>query len=478
MTTPQEPSTPVRPHVLIVGGGLGGLMLGALLEKANIPYTIFERATTVKPLGAAMSVGGQVMGVFRQLGIYDQYCEIAKPYTLNIAVKETGEKMLEMDYGIAEEICGYQNFIVPRPLFHNLLLKQVPPSKILYGKRVHAIDQDDEKVRIETTDGSTYEGDILVGADGAYSGVRQQLYEALLREGRLPEPDQEDLPFSCTCLVGQTESLDLEVFYQLKDQNYPFVTTMCDDKPFMFTLYSTAQGTICWMVIRFHDVRSTKAAQERKYRRDDNSEWGPVAAQVMSDETKDIPITLGNGGMTLADIYNRTPKDRMSMVMLEEKLFQTWYHGRTVLLGDACHKLHPSGGQGAITAMHDAIALANLLYALPSNTSEAISKTFAEYHAERYPPAVAAFNGSQLLSEIRNKGLVGTMTLSLSFERYMLLWVWRVILVSVVKNRPYIGFLPKVEEKKGAEPASKSPSAQKARAMYKKRKGGATTVIP
>lgn len=37
--------------VLIVGAGLGGVLLGALLEKCEIPYSIFERATTVKPLG-------------------------------------------------------------------------------------------------------------------------------------------------------------------------------------------------------------------------------------------------------------------------------------------------------------------------------------------------------------------------------------------------------------------------------------------
>jgi monoamine oxidase len=40
-----------KPTVLIVGAGLGGLMLGTLLEKANIPYYIFERAPSVKPLG-------------------------------------------------------------------------------------------------------------------------------------------------------------------------------------------------------------------------------------------------------------------------------------------------------------------------------------------------------------------------------------------------------------------------------------------
>ena len=40
-----------KPTILIVGAGLGGVMLGALLEKADIPYLIVERATTVKPLG-------------------------------------------------------------------------------------------------------------------------------------------------------------------------------------------------------------------------------------------------------------------------------------------------------------------------------------------------------------------------------------------------------------------------------------------
>lgn len=40
-----------QPTVLIVGAGIGGLMLGALLERADIPYAIFERTAEVKPLG-------------------------------------------------------------------------------------------------------------------------------------------------------------------------------------------------------------------------------------------------------------------------------------------------------------------------------------------------------------------------------------------------------------------------------------------
>lgn len=48
-------TTNEKPTVLIVGAGLGGLMLGALLEKSGVPYNIFERAAAVKPLGMSIA---------------------------------------------------------------------------------------------------------------------------------------------------------------------------------------------------------------------------------------------------------------------------------------------------------------------------------------------------------------------------------------------------------------------------------------
>ncbi|KAF8962165.1 hypothetical protein BGZ46_001216, partial [Entomortierella lignicola] len=53
-------STTRKPKVLIVGAGIGGLTLGAILEKASIPYEIFEKASELKPLGSAISVGPSV----------------------------------------------------------------------------------------------------------------------------------------------------------------------------------------------------------------------------------------------------------------------------------------------------------------------------------------------------------------------------------------------------------------------------------
>ena len=87
------------------------------------------------------------------------------------------------------------------------------------------------------------------------------------------------------------------------------------------------------MVLEHLSTKTSKAAQEQRFRNTDNSEWGPHAAQAMCDQTRDFSISFGGGKKTLGDIYDKTPKERIVKVMLEEKVFKTWSSGRTVLLG-------------------------------------------------------------------------------------------------------------------------------------------------
>lgn len=125
-----------------------------------------------------------------------------------------------------------------RPVLYELILKLVPPCKILFDKKVLSISETDEMVLVRTGDNTAYEGDILVGADGAHSTVRQYMYEALKTEGKLPKSDQEDLPFSCTCLVGQTRVLDPEEFPLLREPVCQFLSVMSDDKPYSVSLFN------------------------------------------------------------------------------------------------------------------------------------------------------------------------------------------------------------------------------------------------
>ncbi|KAK3813848.1 MAG: hypothetical protein JOS17DRAFT_450579 [Linnemannia elongata] len=450
-----------KPTVLIVGAGLGGLMLGALLEKSGVPYTIFERAATVKPLGAGMAVGPTLFPVFEQLGIYDEFLTIGKYLSFVKGYKETKTALKflnENDYSQITEFGGYGMYIVARPMLYDLILRQVPAHKIHFGKRVLNISEEVDKVTVYTSDNGIHEGDIIVGADGAYSAVRQRLYEKLRTEGALPKSDQEDLPFSCTCLVGQTKVLDPEVYPIVKEPHCQFLNTIGDEQPFT--------GTLCWSVICHLSKTTTKAAMEQRFRNNDNAEWGAYPAQVMCDETKDFPVPIGDGKMTLGDIYNLTPKELISKVMLEEKVFDTWHSGRVVLLGDACHKLNPAGGHGAVTAMHDAIALANLFYAMPTKTSVDITRIFEDYKTERYPAVMESFHHSQRFSRIADRGIVGALFLFLI--THMPAWLWRIALAKMARFKPQVGFLPAAEVKGSVVPAI-SPSEQRARDAFEKR---------
>ncbi|KAF9125074.1 hypothetical protein BGW39_007674 [Mortierella sp. 14UC] len=321
--------------VLIVGAGLGGLVFGALLEKLGFHYNILERAAVVKPLGSAMSIGPMVLPVFKQLGIYDEFIAMGKPFTHFQAFKESLEPY-----------------------------SPLPSHKIHFGKRFQSIGEKNDKITIHTTDDGTYEGDILVGADSAYSAVQQSMYDQLKAEGTLPQSDQEDLPFIWICL------------------------TMCD-------------------------------------------------------ETRNFKIPAAVGMKTMGDLYDLTPKDLISTVMLEEKVFETWHSGRTVLLGDA------------------------------HVTSADITKVFQECYDKRYPAAVECFQNSQLRSKITDRGIFRAIVLYL--YTHMPFWLWRMMLVKLIKFRPQAGFLKAIEVKRTVVPEA-SPSERKARTVFEKQQQVAGSV--
>jgi 2-polyprenyl-6-methoxyphenol hydroxylase-like FAD-dependent oxidoreductase len=92
--------------------------------------------------------------------------------------------------------------------------------------------------------------------------------------------------------------------------------------------------------------------------------------------------------------------------------------------------LNPSGGHGAVTALHDAIALANLLYAMPTSTSADITNIFQEYQKERYPAVMESYNNSRFVAKVSDRGIIGRIILYLI--THMPMWLWRLAVSSLV----------------------------------------------
>ncbi|KAG0086699.1 hypothetical protein BGZ92_007948 [Podila epicladia] len=190
-TTVEELEAVSKPSVLISGGGIGGLTLALLLHRANIPFLVLERAKEIKPLGKELTT------TFVKRG---KYVNEGHLHTKDLKPVHT------MDGTWLRDAVGYGEYVISRPDLYDLLINSIPRERILLGKRVLSSIQNEDSVMVRCSDNTSYHGDILVGADGAYSAVRQNLYKILKEKKRLPASDDVVLPFSCVCLVDKESS--------------------------------------------------------------------------------------------------------------------------------------------------------------------------------------------------------------------------------------------------------------------------------
>ncbi|KAG0342032.1 hypothetical protein BG000_007225 [Podila horticola] len=455
--TEEERANRKKPKVLIVGAGIGGLMLAILLKKGGIPFLIFERAKEVKPLGSALALGANLRPLFEQLGIYEEFKKIGKPGIQLQVFSDALKPQFVMDFTERERLCGAMEYVVSRPDLYNLLLRQIPQENIYMSKKVLSFLQNENGVMIRCADSSTHEGDILIGADGAYSAVRQHLYSELKKEKKLPASDDVPLPYSCVCLVGQTEPLDPEEYPHLKMPFSQFLSIHGEDTSFKWSTLTTIKHTVCWGVVQYLTKETKK--ENDSFR---NSEWGPEAAEVMCKQVRDFKVPGGKDGhvLTIGQLIDKTPKNLISKVMLEEKL-------------------NPAGGAGALSAMHDAVALANWICSLESTKLSEIESVFQEYQAERLPIAKQTFATSQMFSKMGGKDF-SAMVLR-GFIKRMPAWLWRRVLIKMCQARPKASFLPLVEDK-GTERPLYQASFEKTLAIVEERnkaktknaQGGAT----
>lgn len=118
-----------------------------------------------------------------------------------------------------------------RPQMHQLFVSKIPKEKLHLGKKIESIEDNGEEVTIHCADGSSASGDILVGADGAYSSVRTSLFKAMAEKGLLPEADKEDLTVGHICMVGTTKPLEDNTYKALKDDFSHFERVIMQGTP-------------------------------------------------------------------------------------------------------------------------------------------------------------------------------------------------------------------------------------------------------
>ncbi|KAF9352883.1 hypothetical protein BGX26_009321 [Mortierella sp. AD094] len=431
------------PKVLIVGAGIGGLTLAILLEQINIPYHIFERASEVKPLGSAMSFTGGIFPALEQLSIYEELKQVSKAYTDIEFYDAKLKKLGSIDVEENNVVTGYENLIFSRPKFYEILRKRVPEHNISFKKKIVKTEEMDDKVYIYCSDDTTYSGDILVGADGAYSGVRQNLYKLLDEKGILPKQDLEDFSINYVTIVGVATPPNPEKYPKLNDNYSSFNQVLYGDGGNCYVI-TLPDNQISWgfgIQITEADVKKLKSQ---------NVGWGPDANDATLTKYRDFPCPLGG---TMGELFDATPKDLISKVFLEEKMFKTCHYGRIVLLGDgneistSWHKFHPAGGQGAQNALYDAVSLANCLHSMNNYRLKNVSSAFEEYYKQRYHHNEAKFKDSAMLSKILNGQKPLERLIRNLILKFLTNWTLKSQIWKELAYRPQIAWLPLIENR-------------------------------
>lgn len=336
------------PRIAVIGAGLGGASAAALLLQDGFDVRVYEQAPSFARLGAGIHVGPNVMKIMRRIGIEDvMNAQGSHPECWYSRHWETGDVLARIPLGAhAVKEYGASYLTVHRGDFHALLMKALPSLAVAFGKFLTRIEDLGHVVRMEFADGSVEEADLVIGADGVNSRIREELlgheppkYAGYLAHRAVfPTPAVKAgmLPFDA-CVKWWSEDCHMMTY---------FVTARQDE-----IYYVTGVPATEWNL---------------------NDRWLPSSKEEMREIYKGWHPTVQ------ALVEGTVEVTKWSL--LERDPLPLWSRGRMALLGDACHPMKPHMAQGAAMAIEDA---AMLVRCFKEVGAEHHAQAFALYEANR-----------------------------------------------------------------------------------------------
>src|ERR1700728_4181760 len=161
--------------VLIIGAGVGGLAAARALGADGHQVTVFEQAPGLRRGGAAVTLWSNGTGILGELKV--PLDDVGAPIDVLELRDDHGRLLIRADVARAAAHYGHPHICLPRSRLLERLADGLPASTIRLGRACTRVGQDGAGVRAEFADGTTARGDLLIGADGRGSVVRDQLWD-------------------------------------------------------------------------------------------------------------------------------------------------------------------------------------------------------------------------------------------------------------------------------------------------------------
>ena len=318
-------------HILIAGGGIGGLSAALSLAQSGFDVEVFEQAHGFGEVGAGIQLSPNATRVLHHLGLAKalEACAFL-PERTEFRSWRTGRLIGTSPLGeSARATYGFPYYHIHRGDLLAVLVAAAEsfPRIVLHtSARVEGFEQDGSGVRIAVS-GAQYAGDALIGADGIHSAVRAGLFGT-----------------EAATFTGNVAWRALVPVTRLPGGLIPPAATVWWGPGSHFVCYYVRSGTlvncVCVREKQGWEVESWTERGEHTELKDDFAGWND-AVQVLIDNTD--PDALYKWAL-----HDRPPMPR-------------WGSGAVTLLGDACHPTLPFMAQGAALAIEDGAVLAACL---------------------------------------------------------------------------------------------------------------------
>lgn len=345
------------PRIAIVGGGLGGLAAAVALRQRGIEAEVYERTGELSEIGAGINLSPNALKAFRSLGIEKQAIDIGFEAEDQVIRSYRSGRVLarQKRSGDIVERFGAVFLCIHRADLLAILADALPESAIHLSAACTGAENTANGAAVRFADGRTVEADLVIGADGIHSAVRDSLFGAA--------------------------------------------------KP-RFT------GCICW-----RGLVPAEVVADTPYGREMTAWWGPhghivhypvrrgelvnFVAHVNSDAWTDESWTYECDGSEMMEVYKRWNPHLLRLIRASERYYkwalydrdplERWVNGRVALLGDSAHPMLPYLGQGACMAMEDACILAEAI----ARHRDDLDAALGDYERLRIARATRAQLGSR-----------------------------------------------------------------------------------
>jgi 2-polyprenyl-6-methoxyphenol hydroxylase-like FAD-dependent oxidoreductase len=312
--------------ILIVGAGIGGLTLAHWLHQAGHTPIVVEKADSIRTEGYIIDFTGTGWDVANRMGLIPALQKVQQPIDAIIAKNRDGQTVAHVpirDLFRAAEVDGKYMALNRRDIVAVLYEHVRDDVEVRFGVTVTQICQTVNDVTVTLTDGTSQSYDLMVGADGIHSRVRQLTFGS-----EAASAHYLGYHFAVFTIPGLPRFVDA-AYHMLFEPNI------------QAGIYPLASGEwLIFAVYRHADSVVPAPAQRIRHLRDKLAGIGWLMPDILRQLTDDSQVFM----------------DTVTQIQMPR-----WFQNRVVLLGDAAYCPTLISGQGASMAMAGAYFLAEAL---------------------------------------------------------------------------------------------------------------------